>query len=88
MKTNTKNQLYINHKEYKITLFPFQLQQSKNGKEEIAEYSISKMYKKISSSEYELQILLKDEDGTYVFYASEDGSKHSTAELWWNLISD
>ncbi|MBR6197269.1 MAG: hypothetical protein IKQ72_06675 [Bacteroidaceae bacterium] len=46
------------------------------------------MYKKISSSEYELQILLKDEDGTYVFYASEDGSKHSTAELWWNLISD
>lgn len=60
----------------------------KNGQEEIAEYSISKMYKKISSSEYVLQILLKDEDGTYVFYASEDGSKHSMAESWWSAISD
>ena len=60
----------------------------KDGQETSNVYTVKKMYKKLSATEYELQIIVKDGDDTYTFYAAEDGSNHAYAEEWWSLISD
>ena len=59
----------------------------KDGQTVFAEFSISKMYKKQDANSYVLQVILKDEQGKYVFYASEDGSKRGMAQEWWNTIT-
>ena len=61
---------------------------SDDDEEKRLEFNITKMYKKLSDSEYVLQVILRENENKYVFYASEDGRKHEEAQAWWNAITE
>ena len=84
---STSDARYVIFKSWSLSNGKLTFTVEKDGEKETLVYSIKKMYKKVSANEYELQIILRDEDGKYVFYATEDGSNHNYAQEWWNIIT-
>ena len=85
---NPNGARYVIFKSWSLSNGKLTFTAEKDGQETSNVYTVKKMYKKLSATEYELQIIVKDGDDTYTFYAAEDGSNHAYAEEWWNLISD
>ena len=87
-KNNPNGARYVIFKSWSLSNGKLTLTAEKNGEKESWEYSVKKMYKKLDASHYEIQIIARDEEDTYVLNAVDDHSNHALAEEWWNLISD